>query len=115
MPYFSIETNRKIEESQKKKILCEATNLISNLLNKPKKWIMISFKDNLSMYYNDSDEDIAYIELKSINLDIEKCEKYVDKISHFIEENIKVDPERIYIHFQNLNPKLFGWNGKLFA
>ena len=115
MPYLSIETNKKIEDNKKDQILQEATNLVSSLLNKPKKWIMISIKDNLSMYYNDSSEGIAYIELKSINLDKEKCKNYIDKLSLFIEDNINVNPDRIYIHFHDLNSKMFGWDRKLFA
>ncbi len=115
MPYLSIETNKKIKDNMKYKIFHEGTNLISSILNKPKKWIMISIKDNVSMYYNNLDGDTAFIELQSINLDQEKCKIYLDKLSNFIEDNLNINPERIYFHFCDLNPKMFGWNKKLFT
>lgn len=115
MPYLSIETNKKLEDDKKYKILHEGTDLVSSILNKPKKWVMISIKDNISMYYNNIDEDTAFIELKSINLEKEKCKIYLEKLSNFIENNLNINSERIYIHFCDLNPKMFGWNKKLFA
>ena len=115
MPYLTIETNKKIKENQKNKILYEATDLISNILNKPKKWVMISIKDNISMCFGNTGEDTAYIELKSIKLDKEKCKFFLERLSNFIEENLNIKPERIYIHFIDLDPKMFGWNKKLFT
>lgn len=111
MPYFSIETNKKTEA--KVQITKSATDFISELLNKPKKYIMISLKDQIEMRFAGKTDDVAFISLKSIRLP-ENSEDIYEPIFKFIEDNLGIHRNRVYIELIDLDPALFAHNGKSF-
>lgn len=111
MPYFSIETNIKTEA--KVQITKSATDFISDLLHKPEKYIMISLKDQIEMRFAGQTDEIAFISLKSIRLP-ENHENLYEPIFRFIEDNLGIHRNKVYIELIDLDPALFAHNGKSF-
>ncbi len=111
MPYFSIETNQKIIDA--KRFTDLATDFISERLNKPEKFIMISLQTNKTMLFDRKDSAIAMVQLKSIGLPDNK-EALLGAIFKFIEWELNIPQNRIYIELVNLERENFAWNGKSF-
>ncbi|HKK68941.1 MAG TPA: phenylpyruvate tautomerase MIF-related protein [Bacteroidales bacterium] len=112
MPYFSLETNRKIDA--KVQFTKAATDFISGLLEKPSKFIMISLKDQHEMRFAGSTDATAFIQLRSIGLPDDN-ERLISEICRFTEKEINIPAERIYVELIYLKREEFGWNGKSFA
>lgn len=112
MPYFKIETNRKVP--YRVQFTKSASHLLSELLNKPEKFVMISMHDEHEIRFGGSTEPAAYIQIKSIGLP-EDCDEFMLSVTSFIEENLSIPRDRIYIECENLDCNRFAWNGQSFA
>lgn len=114
MPYLKIETNKELDKPAEQKLLIKASAFTATLLNKPEKWIMVSVFQRIPMLFDGSTEGTAYLELKSINLSPDKCAELSQQLCAFINAELGISAERIYIEFWDINGKMFGWNGGTF-
>jgi phenylpyruvate tautomerase len=114
MPYFSIETNHTIAPSSQGNLMKETSAFIAEMLAKPESYVMVAIKPELPLFFGGSDDPAAFVRLKSIGLSKERCTEYSEKICSFVEQELEVPPERIFIDFKNLERDMFGWNGKTF-
>ena len=114
MPYLKIETNKIVDKSDEEKLLKKTSAFTALLLNKPEKWIMVSIIHSASMVFDGSAQPTAYLELKSIGLDQQKCAELSDKLCAFVRVELGISPDRVYIEFWDINGKMFGWNGGTF-
>ena len=115
MPYFTIETNKKIDNGHANKIIKNISRFLSNLLGKDEKLFMISIKPGTQMLYGGSpDPLLAFVELKSIGLSKEQASKYSLPICEFIESEIGIRADRIYVDFTDIDPSMFAWNKATF-
>ncbi|MDA3819470.1 MAG: phenylpyruvate tautomerase MIF-related protein [Candidatus Delongbacteria bacterium] len=111
MPYFSIETNQKVFDANWFADI--ATEFISEQLDKPEKFIMISLKIPQTMYFDRLKSPTAMVQLKSIGLP-ENKDALIGAIFNFIEWELKIPKDRIYLELINLERENFAWNGKNF-
>ena len=114
MPYFKIETNQKLDDAGAAKFSKEASVFLSGLLGKPERVIMVSVDHGISMRFNENTSPAAYVEVKSIGLNSDKCPEYAKAVCEFVETAINVPSDRVYIDFAAINGKMFGWNRRLF-
>jgi len=114
MPYISVETSKTLQEAEVKSLLTRFSSFLAELLGKPERVFMVSIKAGVPMLFAGTKDSCAYIILKSIGLAEEKCPDLTKAICEFIEPELDVSPERIYIDFANINGKMFGWNKKTF-
>ena len=110
MPYINISTSEKVDD--KKKLLEEITSLISSLTNKSRKFVMAKMDDNFEMYFAD-ENPCCFLEIKSIgSLSPSEMAK---PICNFIYEKIGIPLDKIYICFEDVPAKMWGWNGRIFG
>lgn len=114
MPYFSIKTNIKLNDSETETFLEKASAFSSKILDKPEQYIMVAVDPHVPMIFNKSASPAAYIELKSIGLQKDKTENLSKKICEFLESELEILPDRVYIDFCNINGSMFGWNKTTF-
>ena len=115
MPFFKIETNtEKLNDNQANAFIAAASEFVSSLLEKPERYVMVSYQHNPDMIFNGKNNALAYIELKSLGLNEEKTSEYAEKICDFVHETLDVSPDRIYIEFTNAQRHLWGWDNKTF-
>ncbi len=110
MPYINISTSAKVQD--KKKLLEEITTLISSLTKKSKKFVMAKLEDNCEMYFDD-DTPSCFLEIKSIGS--LKPSEITKPISDFVHEKIGIQIDKIYISFEDVPARLWGWNGTTFG
>jgi hypothetical protein len=114
MPYLKIETNKEMTKSSEQAFLKKASALISQILGKPEKWIMVSLYKGMPMLFDGNAELAAYVELKSISLAQDSCPALSKSLCDFLSTELGISSERVYIEFWNINGKMFGWNGGTF-
>ena len=114
MPYFSIETNQEIDQASNPQLMKKTSAFIADLLGKPEAYVMIAVKQGTSLVFGGSDAPAAFVRLESIGLPKESCTAMSHKICSYIEDELGVLPDRIFIDFRDLERNMFGWNGKTF-
>ena len=114
MPYVKIETSKTLDESSTAELLKKTSGFISNLVGKPEQYIMISINQGTKMMFGGDTKPVAYVELKSIGLQQEQCAELSKALCNFIQSELDVSPDRVFIEFTALNGKMFGWDGSTF-
>ena len=114
MPYFKIETNRVTDELKSEVLVKHASSFLAKLLGKPEKFIMVSYNHVLAMLFDGDTQPAAYVEVKGIGLNSSSCSDYSKAICEFLESEIGISPDRVYIDFANIDGKMFGWNKSVF-
>lgn len=115
MPYLKIQTNITLEDSEKKEFLLRCSRLLVEKLNKPERTIMAVMEQAQMMCYAGSDNPVAFLELKSIGLTEEQTLILSKTLCEFIELELGIPANRVYIEFSNIPASLWGWNGATFA
>jgi len=110
MPYLKIETNKEVDGGTIQEALKRTSGFVANLLGKPDKWVMVSIDHGTPMIFGGSTEPMAYVEMKSIGLPEDKCPDFSKDLCDFIESELDIPADRIYIDFHNIDGKMFGWN-----
>ena len=114
MPYFSIETNQTIESEETQEIIAKASSLIAGLLGKPESYVMVSIKPETPMTFAGTTAPTAFVRLKSIGLATNRCAEFSERICTFIDQELGVPKDRVFIDFKDAERSQFGWNGKTF-
>jgi phenylpyruvate tautomerase PptA (4-oxalocrotonate tautomerase family) len=114
MPYFSIETSKKIDAVGEEAVTHKASAFIAELLGKPERYVMVAVKHSTPMRFGGELDPAAMVQLYSIGLPQERCASFAEKICAFVQEELGVAPERVFIDFRDLQRTMFGWNAKTF-
>ncbi len=114
MPYFSIETNQTTDQISNPELINKTSAFIADLLDKPESYVMISIRPGTLLNFGGSDKPAAFVRLKSIGLPKDRCGELSQKICSYIEEEMNVPKDRVFIDFKDLERTMFGWNGKTF-
>ncbi len=114
MPYFSIQTNQVVDDSAQKDLLKKASVFIAELIGKPETYVMATIQTGAPLMFGGGDDPAAYVELKSIGLPAGRCAELSEKICSFVQTELGVPPNRVFIEFKDLMRDMFGWNGRTF-
>lgn len=95
-------------------MLEKSSAFISKMLGKPETYVMVSIQSDTPMMFGGDTRPLAFISLKSIGLPAGQCSEFSTRICNFIEAEMDISPDRIFIDFSDLDRNMFGWNGKTF-
>jgi phenylpyruvate tautomerase PptA (4-oxalocrotonate tautomerase family) len=112
MPFIKVQTNQQVE--RKEEILKKLSAQMAEQLGKPESYIMTALETELKMTFGGSTEKTAFIEVKSIGLKQSMTEELSQFICEFIEQELEIDQERIYIEFADAPGSMWGWDGGTF-
>ena len=115
MPYVTVETNRPLGGPGLTSFVKTASAFFARLTEKSEDKIMLRVTAGAAMLKAGTDAPAAYVELKSIGLPVEKCPAYVEGITAFLEKELSVPRDRIYVDLHAIDPAWFGACGKTFA
>ncbi len=111
MPYFSIETNIKIESAVNTELMKKASRFLADLMSKPEQAIMVTVKPDMPYIFGGSEDPAAFVQVKALNLDKTRCPEFSRKVGEFIEAEINVPINRVFIEFTDIDGRTFGYNG----
>ena len=112
MPYLTIKTNQEIKSES---VISEISTFMADLLNKPERVMMVSLSANRPMIFAGQSTPTAFVQLKSIGLTAEQSKDIAPKMNAFLGAILNVAEDRIYIDMQDIDRKMFAFNGKTFA
>jgi phenylpyruvate tautomerase PptA (4-oxalocrotonate tautomerase family) len=82
---------------------------------KPERYVMVELAGDKDMLFGGSNEPLAYVECKSIDLSAQQAKSLSASIPQLLASNLLLSAERIYIEFSNCPGNLWGWNGSTFG
>ena len=102
-------------EETKGGLLAAASQLAAESLGKPESYVMVTLQDRCPMCFAGTTEPTAYLELKSIGLPGSRTTDLSAVLCSFMEEQLGVPRDRVYIEFSDAARDMWGWAGKTFA
>jgi len=115
MPYFSIETNKQIDDTVNSSLMKKATSFLAEMMGKPEHVIMVTIKPGKPYVFGGTDEPTAFVQIKAVGLEKDKCPEFSKQICDFLETEISVPKDRVFIEFIDIDPTIFGFNGNTLA
>ncbi len=112
MPCLLLHTN--VEVDDKKAFLSRCSALIATALAKPESYVLIKLSDQQTMLFGGSDAPLAFLELKSLGLSTEQTADLSASLCAFMQTELGISGNRIYIEFTAPERAMFGWNGGTF-
>ena len=114
MPYLSIHTNVYIPEDQQTPFLKKASRTVADALGKPEKYVMVSLLDGQPMLFSGGNEPLAYLQLKSLGMPHDATDELSAALCGFMEDELGIEPGRVYIEFAGPERHMWGWDGGTF-
>ena len=114
MPLLKIQTNAAIDNQKSQPLLKNVSQRIAAALNKPEQYVMVSLEADLPMMFAGTSEPTAFVELKGIGLPTAKTGDLSRLLCEWIESELGVARQRIYINFADVPASLWGCNGETF-
>ena len=114
MPYLKIQTNLPLGKKAERAILKNASALVAELLAKPESFVMIALQPDTPMLFAGSDEPVAFLELKAVNLPARKTKDLSQALCQLIEGHLGVPRDRVYVKFIDVKGAMWGWKGDTF-
>jgi phenylpyruvate tautomerase PptA (4-oxalocrotonate tautomerase family) len=114
MPLLKINTNKVTETEVQSLFLKAASQKVAKTLQKPEKYVMTLFEQQTPMTFGGTEENAAFLEIKSIGLTQEQTKTLAKEIPELVEKELGIDASRIYIEFANASRSFWGWNKDTF-
>ena len=111
MPLLKLTTNLKTLD--KTNLSQRLSQEMSTLTGKPERYIMIIIDNTVDMYFDTSEDIVAYLDVKSIgSLNPGEISK---RLCAVIEQETQIKPSRIYLNFEDIKPSMWGFNSSTFG
>lgn len=114
MPYFSIETNKSVD-GDVTRLMKKATKFLAEMMAKPEHVIMVTIKPGMPYLFGGTDDPTAFVQIKAVGLERDKCPEFSKQVCEFLDAEISVPKDRVFIEFIDIDPRIFGWNGNTLA
>ncbi len=110
MPYIATTTNVPIS-GKKQQVLKERLGQAIELIpGKTESWLMVSFQDNVPMYFKGLEDPCALLAVKIYGTATEEdYAKLTEALTDILREELDIDPDRVYVTYQEID--FWGWNG----
>jgi len=112
MPYLHVQTNVRVDT--KETFLRDCSQLVTEALGKSERYVMVALTDAQPMHFAGSDAPVAFVQLKSLGLGVEQTAGLSAAICAFLNEQLGIANDRVYIEFASPERAMFGWNGGTF-
>ena len=110
MPYISTTANIAISGRKEQAIKERMGRAIELIPGKTEGWLMLSFRDNVSMYFKGDDEPCAICQVKIFgSASDEDYARLTEALTDILHEELGIETDRIYVTYEEVG--VWGWNG----
>ena len=110
MPYIASSTNVSVSGRKKESIKERMGKAIELIPGKSEGWLMLSFRDNVPMFFKGEDDPCAICQVKLFgSASEENYAALTEALTEIMSEELDIDPDRIYITYEEIG--VWGWNG----
>lgn len=117
MPLLQLHlSDQEIEHSVKDDIHRFSARILSEEIGKSIDFVMVMLNIGCSLSFaQDSESPCAYMEIKNVGeLPSDTTKRLAKRLTSLVCDELKIEPDRIYIEFQESQRHLWGWNGNTF-
>ena len=115
MPYLNIKTSHEIPQNDVDNLIKDASKLCAGTLGKSEDYMMVSLETMRGMVFGGNNEPAAFLELNSIGLPDGSQQQLSASLCKLVSEKLNVSAGRIYINFDDIERRNWGWNGRTFG
>ena len=110
MPYIETTTNIPISGRREQAIKERMGEAITLIPGKSEGWLMLSFRDNVSMYYKGEDEPCAICQVKLYgSASEEDYANLTEALTDILHEELDIEADRVYVTYEEIST--WGCNG----
>ena len=115
MPLIHVQTSA-TAVADAKVLLQELSAELAALLGKPERYVMTLMRTGVPMTFGGDSAPCCYVEVKSIGgLAGDRPRAISAALAATLERGLGVPAERVYIDFEDVPGRLWGWNGSTFG
>lgn len=114
MPYIQTKVNVKITQQAETALKVKLGQAITNIPGKSEQWLMLSFEDQATLYFQGSNEQpTAFVEVKIYGKAAPTAyDRMTAEITGILQEELGISPDHIYVKYEETS--YWGWNGHNF-
>lgn len=111
MPFIDTTTNVAIPSRKEESIKARMGQAIELIPGKTEGWLMLSFHENVPMYFKgDGDEPCAICQVKLFgHAEEADYANLTEALTDILRDELEIEADRIYITYQEID--VWGWNG----
>lgn len=113
MPTLQISTNIDIANSEQ--LVADASQLVAGMLGKPEMYVLVVINPKCVMSFGGKDDPAALLSLHSLGLPESEIKSYSENLCEFINQQLNISTDRIYINFESPPRTHWGWNNSTFG
>ncbi len=114
MPHLRIEANIALDGQAAMETAKKASAMCAAALGKPEQYVQVLVHGSAALVLGGTEAPAAYVELKSIGLSKDRCKDLSQALCGFLEAELSIPANRVYIEFAIIDGALFGWNNSTF-
>ena len=109
MPYIETTANIAISGRKEQVIKERMGQAIELIPGKNEGWLMLTFRDNVSMYFRGDDEPCAICQVQIFGTATEEdYAALTEKLTDILYEELEIPMERVYVTYKEI--PCWGWN-----
>jgi len=112
MPFVKVEANIPVPDEAG--CLKRLSALVADLLGKPESYVLAVLEPDKQLLFGGSHAPAAFVTLRSIGLPEDRTPALSAALCAFLDKELSIPGNRIYIDFGDIRRHLFGWDGKTF-
>ncbi len=114
MPCIQTKVNVPISPEVEKSLKEKLGQAITNIPGKSENWLMLTFEDNVHLYFQgNGTEPAAFVEVKIYGkANRTAYDKMTAAVTDLLHQELSISPSRIYIKYEET--EYWGWNGSNF-
>ena len=114
MPRIHVTSNLSLSDAEKSNALHTLSQTVAELLNKPERAVMTTWT-TAKMTMAGTDATAAFVELRTVRLPADDTERLSKEICERLSLTAEIRSDRIFINFIDVEPKNWGWDGKVLS
>lgn len=115
MPLIHIQTSAPAP-ADPSPLLRELSRELASLLGKPERYVMVVLSGGVPMQFGGTTAPCGYVEVKSIGqLDGDQPQRISAAVCSLLERHLSLPGARVYIGFEDVPARLWGWDGSTFG
>ena len=112
MPFIKVETN--VAVSDETACLKGLSALAADMLGKPESYVLAELEPGKKLLFGGTADPAAFVTLDSIGLPEDRTPQLSAAICEFLNRELSIPANRVYIAFGDIKRHLFGWDGGTF-
>jgi phenylpyruvate tautomerase len=113
MPCLELSTNTRIAD--KSALMRGLSDCVCTGLGKAETYMMVIVQDEVPMLFGGSEEPVAYLTLRALNLKPEAISVLAGELTRLMQERLGIESQRVYIVFVDADAGKWAWDGRAFA